>query len=185
MIALAADMARAVDPSGRLSNQDFEVQLRRLGQTGFFSSKISESAALSTVIDDFKKRYDHLEMISLVTAENSGGASKNLRELQILYANKKFFAMKEVNTQGGDEPPPKLNLQSTYVNDENETEPRFLIITGVNLIPYFPNNPLAQKYLQMGDLYELMTEKTGAEYNIIYDNNGNMSLGTIVEEDNI
>jgi len=186
MIALAADMARAVDPSGRLSNQDFEVQLRRLGQTGFFSSKISESAALSTVIDDFKKRYDHLEMISLVTAENSGGG-KNLteRELQILYANKKFFAMKEVNTQGGDEPPPKLNLQSTYVNDENETQPRFLIITGVNLGPVFPpNNPLAQKYPN-GRPLRAYDRKTGAEYNIIYDNNDNMSLGTIVEEDNI
>lgn len=31
-LTLAADMARAVDPSGRLSNQDFEIQLRRLGQ---------------------------------------------------------------------------------------------------------------------------------------------------------
>jgi hypothetical protein len=30
-LALAARMARAIDPSGRLSNQDFEIQLRRLG----------------------------------------------------------------------------------------------------------------------------------------------------------
>ena len=30
-LTLAARMARAIDPSGRLSNQDFEVQLRRLG----------------------------------------------------------------------------------------------------------------------------------------------------------
>ena len=28
-------MARAVDPSGRLSNQDFEIQLRRLGDASF------------------------------------------------------------------------------------------------------------------------------------------------------
>ena len=30
-LSLAAQMARAVDPAGRLSNQDFEIQLRRLG----------------------------------------------------------------------------------------------------------------------------------------------------------
>ena len=30
-LTLAAKMARAVDPAGRLSNQDFEIQLRRLG----------------------------------------------------------------------------------------------------------------------------------------------------------
>lgn len=30
-LALAARMARAIDPSGRLSNQDFEIQLKRLG----------------------------------------------------------------------------------------------------------------------------------------------------------
>ena len=39
-------MARAVDPSGRLSNQDFEVQMRRLGASGLFMAKANNSKVL-------------------------------------------------------------------------------------------------------------------------------------------
>jgi len=53
-LSLAAQMARAVDPSGRLSNQDFEIQLRRLGQTGLFTSKPQARAGLGQVISDFE-----------------------------------------------------------------------------------------------------------------------------------
>ena len=38
-LTLAAKMARAVDPSGRLSNQDFEIQLQRLGSTSGLAMK--------------------------------------------------------------------------------------------------------------------------------------------------
>ena len=62
-------------------------------------------------------------MISFVTAENSGGGKNLTEENYKYYMQIKVFAMKEVNTREMNLT--KLNLQSTYVNDENETEPRF------------------------------------------------------------
>ena len=86
MIALAADMARAVDPSGRLSNQDFEVQLRRLGASSFFGSKVSSTAQLTQVMEDFQGRARRIEMIEAVRVS---AMSRNFtaRDFQILNAN--------------------------------------------------------------------------------------------------
>jgi hypothetical protein len=53
-LALAARMARAIDPSGRLSNQDFEIQLRRLGQSNL-SSPAEIQASLRQVKKDFER----------------------------------------------------------------------------------------------------------------------------------
>jgi hypothetical protein len=53
-LTLAAKMARAIDPSGRLSNQDFEIQLRRLGD-GAFDTPQSIARKLATVRADFEK----------------------------------------------------------------------------------------------------------------------------------
>ena len=183
MIALAADMARAVDPSGRLSNQDFEVQLRRLGQGGFFTSKISEMSALQTVIDDFQTRYNQLEMIALVVTDSTG-AMKNLtkRDLQILHANKKFYAMKQVN-QGEEELKPKLTLESMFVDDDKETKRRFLIATFPKSLgpPFPPNHPLAKTYPN-GRPTIAYDRKEGGTYKIEYDENDNMVLGQLLEE---
>jgi hypothetical protein len=94
MIVLAADMARAADPSGRLSNQDFEVQLRRLGKTGFFSTKLGQFAALGTVMDDFAGRFQRIEMIKAVEIGSNNGILTP-RQLQILYANQKVIALQD------------------------------------------------------------------------------------------
>lgn len=55
-LTLAAKMARAVDPSGRLSNQDFEVQLQRLGQTGIFTTQEGSLEKLKVVLEEFEAR---------------------------------------------------------------------------------------------------------------------------------
>ena len=55
-IALAAKMARAVDPAGRLSNQDFEMQLQRLGVKGSFDTREGRLAALRTVQAEFARK---------------------------------------------------------------------------------------------------------------------------------
>jgi|11_taG_2_1085331.scaffolds.fasta_scaffold01114_6 hypothetical protein len=94
MIVLAADMARAADPSGRLSNQDFEVQLRRLGKTGFFSTKMGQFAALGTVMDDFAGRFQRIEMIKAVEIGSNNGILTP-RQLQVLYANQKVIALQD------------------------------------------------------------------------------------------
>jgi len=94
MIVLAADMARAADPSGRLSNQDFEVQLKRLGKTGFFSTKLGQFAALQTVMDDFANRFQRIEMIKAIEIGSNNGILTP-RQLQILYANQKVLALQD------------------------------------------------------------------------------------------
>lgn len=94
MLTLAADMARAVDPAGRLSNQDFEVQLRKLGASRIFQAKTVELAQLQEVIEDFEAKMKRIDQINAVM----GTASDNFlteRELQILYANKKLNAMRD------------------------------------------------------------------------------------------
>ena len=94
MIVLAADMARAADPSGRLSNQDFEVQLKRLGKTGFFSTKLGQFAALQTVMDDFATRFQRIEMIKAIEIGSNNGILTP-RQLQILYSNQKVLALQD------------------------------------------------------------------------------------------
>jgi len=104
MITLAADMARAVDPAGRLSNQDFEVQLRKLGSSRIFQAKTSELATLQEVINDFESKMKRIDQINLVM----GSASDDFldkRELQVLYANKRYNAMRDsiIPTIDGDD----------------------------------------------------------------------------------
>jgi hypothetical protein len=65
-LTLAAKMARAVDPSGRLSDQDFRIQLDRLGGTGWFTDKKGELAKLDTVISEFKNRQKEMNTIGSV-----------------------------------------------------------------------------------------------------------------------
>ena len=97
MITLAADMARAVDPSGRLSNQDFEVQLRRLGKAGLFQSKIGELSALKQVEDDFKTRLSRIEIIASVLSDASAGGKRLTKaELQVLHANKRYNGLEAI-----------------------------------------------------------------------------------------
>ena len=82
-LTLAAKMARAIDPSGRLSNQDFEVQLQRLGQSGFFTSKVQAQSKLDNVIDDFTARSKRLTVLNEIANAPTFGA----REARLLKAN--------------------------------------------------------------------------------------------------
>jgi|13_taG_2_1085334.scaffolds.fasta_scaffold04565_6 hypothetical protein len=84
-LSLAAQMARAVDPSGRLSNQDFEIQLRRLGQTGLFTSKPQARAGLGQVISDFEDNTRRLEVLHEVATVPAGEFTK--REIRMLKAD--------------------------------------------------------------------------------------------------
>lgn len=85
-LSLAAQMARAIDPSGRLSNQDFEIQLQRLGQTGLFTSKPQARASLAVVIDDFKRQRRRLQILSEVASVGAGDFG--VREARLLKADR-------------------------------------------------------------------------------------------------
>jgi len=83
-LSLAAQMARAVDPSGRLSNQDFEIQLQRLGATGLFTSKIQAGASLDQVIEDFQRTQRRLVLLNEVATAPKFG----IREARLLKADR-------------------------------------------------------------------------------------------------
>jgi hypothetical protein len=69
-LTLAAKMARAVDPSGRLSNQDFEIQLERLGQSGLFTTQSGALERLDTVIAEFANRQKEQEDMRSILAKD-------------------------------------------------------------------------------------------------------------------
>jgi len=96
-LSLAAQMARAVDPSGRLSNQDFEIQLRRLGQTGLFTSKPQARAGLGQVINDFKDNTRRLEVLHEVATVPAGEFTK--REIRMLKADAVIRRIERANYQ--------------------------------------------------------------------------------------
>ena len=82
-LTLAAKMARAIDPSGRLSNQDFEVQLQRLGQSGLFTGKVQAASKLGIVIEDFTNRSKRMVLLNELANAPKFGA----REARLLKAN--------------------------------------------------------------------------------------------------
>lgn len=118
-LSLAAQMARAVDPSGRLSNQDFEIQLQRLGQTGLFTSKVQAGASLGVVIDEFKRRRRRLEVLHEVASKP---AEFGKREARILKADATIRRIQAQGYQqerqsraaipegGGEQPEPQTEL---------------------------------------------------------------------------
>jgi len=59
-ITLAFKMARAADPSGRLSNQDIELQLQKLG--GGFTTPAQALSKLAVVRDEFQAQVDSTEV---------------------------------------------------------------------------------------------------------------------------
>ena len=91
MIVLAANMARALDPAGRLSNQDFEVQLRRLGNSGFFGTKAGSLASLQTVVKEFLSEFKKIDVFATIASNSERGF--NRPQLQLLKANKRFNSM--------------------------------------------------------------------------------------------
>ena len=80
-LTLAAKMARAVDPSGRLSNQDFEIQLRRLGEYTF-STPESINAALLVVKKEFEKDLEYKQMLSNIASNESAITRQQARRVQ-------------------------------------------------------------------------------------------------------
>ncbi len=60
-ISLAFKMARAADPSGRLSNQDIDLQLRRLGGAAFATPEFAV-AQIDMVLKDFRRERDSVEV---------------------------------------------------------------------------------------------------------------------------
>lgn len=69
-LALAARMARAIDPSGRLSNQDFEVQLTRLGNA-LLGDEQSVQRQLGLLLDEFRTNMQRNSVLATVSAQGA------------------------------------------------------------------------------------------------------------------
>ena len=80
-IALAFKLARAADPSGRLSNQDIEVQLRRLGGGRTFLSLDEAIGAIKQTIDATKADLAYWNQYKMI-----GKKSINLKDKQLIDA---------------------------------------------------------------------------------------------------
>lgn len=80
-LTLAAKMARAIDPSGRLSNQDFEIQLRRLGD-GAFDTPQTIARKLATVRRDFERDLAYKRRLKSVIDDQTELTPQVARTLQ-------------------------------------------------------------------------------------------------------
>ena len=80
-LTLAAKMARAIDPSGRLSNQDFEIQLRRLGD-GAFDTPQDIARKLATVRRDFEKDLQYKRRLKSVMDDQTELTPQVARSIQ-------------------------------------------------------------------------------------------------------
>ena len=104
-IELAFTLARAADPSGRLSNQDFEVQLRRLGTTGIFTNIPSQVSAIETVLEDTQNMLDRKTLLYRILNKPAFGKANVLsdKERRLIYASRQFHQIKRETQVVGEE----------------------------------------------------------------------------------
>lgn len=75
-IVLAFEMARAFDPSGRLSNQDVEIQLTRLGGSNKFRTVSAALASIQLAIEDINDKNQYFSLLQ--TAIKPAGGDTRL-----------------------------------------------------------------------------------------------------------
>ena len=76
-ISLAFRMARAADPSGRLSNQDIEIQLRKLGTN--FSTIEQATGALKEAIYEFETKQEQYAVFAQYAADDYLATPEDLK----------------------------------------------------------------------------------------------------------
>ena len=93
-ITLAARMARALDPAGRLSNQDFEVQLQRLGNS-MLGTPETVARNLQRLAREFQREVQHHVVFAEVAAP---GSKITPRKARLLMADQKIGTLMEYDT---------------------------------------------------------------------------------------
>ncbi len=127
-LTLAAKMARAIDPSGRLSNQDFEVQLQRLGQTGLFTGKVEAASKLNIVIEDFTNRGSRMTLLNELANAPEFGA----REARLLKANMAIQRSMDARRSGIYATQSGQTNQDAITSDSRTEQKRLVIDPDVN-----------------------------------------------------
>jgi hypothetical protein len=96
----AGDLARAEDPSGRLSDQDFIRNYRKLGinASGTLDNQIT---AINTVLDEVNMKYREVEVLNQIVSRGIGGnLTPGDRKLLQGDARAKFFVENYYNSGG-------------------------------------------------------------------------------------
>ena len=96
----AGDLARAEDPSGRLSDQDFLRNYRKLGinASGTLDNQIT---AINTVLDEVNMKYREVEVLTQIVSRGVGGnLTPGDRKLLQGDARAKFFVQNYYNAGG-------------------------------------------------------------------------------------
>ena len=151
-ISLAFTLARAADPSGRLSNQDFEIQLRRLGAVGLFTNVFFQKAAIDTVLNETKDLVKSKSLIHSIYTKPAIGKSNVLseRERRIIYAAKNFHQLrKETKRVGGFGERGQFIFKSTDLNSSGETK----------FVPLDQSDPLFETHVLDTDTGEPVPKK--------------------------
>ena len=97
-LTLAARMARAIDPSGRLSNQDFEVQLQRLG-----NALLGSEATVRRQLEVLATEFEGLAKRNLIINKIATEGRINARQARILAADQQIRSIMEydISVAGG------------------------------------------------------------------------------------
>ncbi len=96
-ISLAFKMARAADPSGRLSNQDIDLQLRRLGG-GLFVDEAYAVKQIDKVLEDFERELQSIEVFYKYGQKNTRLTKNEARYIDgVVAANYINKRMQEIN----------------------------------------------------------------------------------------
>ena len=103
-ISLAFKMARAADPSGRLSNQDIDLQLRRLGG-GLFTTEDYAVKQVDKVLEDFERELQSIEVFYKYGQKNTRLTKNEARYIDgVIAANYINKKMQEFNNPASNDP---------------------------------------------------------------------------------
>ncbi len=159
-LALAAKMARAIDPAGRLSDQDFKIQLERLGGAGVFTTQEGAMENLSVVLREFERRQTEMKFVTgLMAKENITVEDRRFIKAHHMVSkamkHKKVMAA-EANPMGGTDEP-EAPAGPVDVTDRNRfTEPWVATQEDGTQVNVFTEQTSGLNYLEDGTPYNAM-----------------------------
>ncbi len=159
-LALAAKMARAIDPAGRLSDQDFKIQLERLGGAGVFTTQEGAMENLSVVLREFERRQTEMKFVTgLMAKENI--TVEDRRFIKAHHMVSKAMKHKKVmdaeaNPMGGTDEP-EAPAGPVDVTDRNRfTEPWVATQEDGTQVNVFTEQTSGLNFLEDGTPYDAM-----------------------------
>ena len=129
-ISLAFKMARAADPSGRLSNQDIEIQLTKLGAN--FSTISDAIAGLNVSIQEFKRKQQQYAVFERYIEDDSIATKEDYQIINAAIAvdfldnRRNLLGKQTTTTSTTQEEAPVVDLQAVA----NEIDSYFIMSDG-------------------------------------------------------